>query len=386
MKRTGILASALGVAFGSLLALIATAPTAFAQDGKPAENPVLKFFGSTEITGLVDASYTYNLNTPKTACAKVGGVEIFNCLHNFDVAHNSFSLNLAELAVEKKPTTESRGGFRFDLDYGAAANIVGGFEPTGTTAYSNIQQAYVSYLAPTKSGSLQFDVGKFVTPAGFETIESKDNWNYSRSLLFALAIPYYHTGVRATFSPNDKVTLAGFVANGWNNVVDNNGGKTVGVSATLKPTAVFSLVGNYIGGGETTDSSIGWRHLFDATATYTVTPKLAFAVNVDVGQEGTARWQGVAAYAKFQANDWFAIVPRYERFSDRNGWATTVPQSLQDLTLTLEFKAKDNMLMRVEYRGDFSDKEFFVKDLSGQTKSQNVLTVAWMYSFSSKNP
>ena len=27
-------------------------------------------------------------------------------------------------------------------------------------------------------------------------IEAKDNWNYSRSLLFALAIPFYHVGVR----------------------------------------------------------------------------------------------------------------------------------------------------------------------------------------------
>jgi hypothetical protein len=29
-----------------------------------------------------------------------------------------------------------------------------------------------------------------VTPLGAEMIETKDNWNYSRSLLFALAIPY----------------------------------------------------------------------------------------------------------------------------------------------------------------------------------------------------
>ena len=38
------------------------------------------------------------------------------------------------------------------------------------------------------------DFGKFVTSAGAEVIESKDNWNYSRSLLFAYAIPYWHFG------------------------------------------------------------------------------------------------------------------------------------------------------------------------------------------------
>src|SRR5439155_17366158 len=120
------------------------------------------------------------------------------------------------------------------------AGIVAGFEPGGTTLYQNIQQAYVSYLAPAGSG-LQLDFGKFVTPAGFEVIETKDNWNYSRSLLFALAIPYYHMGVRASYSPTDKVTVTGFLFNGWNNVQDNNGGKSVGIAVSGKPTSALTI-------------------------------------------------------------------------------------------------------------------------------------------------
>ena len=88
---------------------------------------------------------------------------IFNCLRNFEVTHNSFSLNLAEIALEKKPTADSRGGFRIDLDYGPTANIVHGSEPGGTAIFQNIEQAYVSYLAPAGSG-LQLDFGEFVTP------------------------------------------------------------------------------------------------------------------------------------------------------------------------------------------------------------------------------
>ena len=63
-------------------------------------------------------------------------------------------------------------------------------------------------LAPIGTG-LQFDFGKFVSPLGNEVIETKDNWNYSRSLLFTLAVPYYHMGMRAIYSPSDKVMLAG---------------------------------------------------------------------------------------------------------------------------------------------------------------------------------
>ena len=150
---------------------------------------MLKFFSATEFTGFVDTYYSYNFNKPQSPCATFADVSAFNCLHNFDFAHNSFSLALAELAIEKKPTADSRAGFRVDFDYGATAAWVAAFDPGTSAVYQHIQQAYVSYLAPTAKGSLQFDFGKFVTPAGFEVIESKDNWNYSRSLLFSLAIP-----------------------------------------------------------------------------------------------------------------------------------------------------------------------------------------------------
>ena len=150
-----------------------TAAVAAKQDAA-----TMDFFRRTEVSGFVDTYYSYNFNKP-TACATVGGVAVFNCLYNFNVAHNSFSLNLAEVAFEKKPTADSRGGFRFDLDYGPTAAMVHASEPGGTSIYQNIQQAYVSFLAPAGEG-LQFDVGKFVTPMGNEVIETKDNWNYSR--------------------------------------------------------------------------------------------------------------------------------------------------------------------------------------------------------------
>jgi hypothetical protein len=355
----------------------------------PAENPVLTFFKGTELMGFVDTYYSYNFNTPRTACATVGGVAIFNCLHNFDVAHNSFSLNLAELALEKKPTTDSRAGFRVDLDYGATAAIVAGAEPGGTGIYQNIQQAYVSYLAPTK-GSLQFDFGKFVTMMGNEVIETKDNWNYSRSLLFALAIPYYHQGVRVVYSPNDKLTLQWHLVNGWNNTVDNNTGKSVGGSVTYKPTGALTLIENYMGGPETAGDNTGWRHTSDTIVTYTVDKKTSLALNYDIGHDDNSKqlWQGVAAYLKYQGNDWFAVVPRYEYLKDRDGFMTGQSQNLQEFTLTLEFKHKDGFLTRVEYRGDFSNRNdgYFLKNTGEFVKNQNAVTIGWVYAFSSKTP
>jgi hypothetical protein len=372
---------------GSAAAQTPAAPPAPAA---PAENPLLTFFKNTELSGFVDTYYSYNFNTPAKACATVGGVGIFNCLHNFDVAHNSFSLNLAEVALEKKPTTDSRGGFRVDLDYGSAAAIVAGFDPSPTSINQTIQQAYLSFLAPAGKGTVQVDFGKFVTQHGAEVIETKDNWNYSRSLLFTLAIPFYHEGVRVAYSPSDKVTLGANLSNGWNNIVDNNTGKTAGFMAMLKPTAAVAWTVNYMVGPEQTDDNSDMRHLFDTTITYTASPKVSLMLNYDFGKDTISRagvqWQGVAGYLKYTPKSWFALVPRYEFLKDGDGFMTGTSQNLQEFTLTSEFKHKDGVMMRVEYRGDMATTPYFIKHTRDRVKNQNVFTLGWVYAFSSKTP
>ena len=79
-----------------------------------------------------------------------------------------------------------------------------------------MKEAYLEYMAPIGKG-LQINVGKFVTPAGAEVIETKDNWNYTRGILFAWAIPYFHTGLSAKYAFNRKFALTGYLVNGWNN-------------------------------------------------------------------------------------------------------------------------------------------------------------------------
>jgi hypothetical protein len=53
----------------------------------------------------------------------------------------------------------------------------------------------------------------------------RDNWNWSRSNLF-FGLPFYHTGVRATYALTELgITAGGY--NGWNSVLDNNAEKSV---------------------------------------------------------------------------------------------------------------------------------------------------------------
>ncbi len=219
---------------------------------------------------------------------------------------------MVELVVDKTPeVTNSRTGYHVALGFGQAMNAVNGSDHGGLGFDQYLKEAYFSYLAPVGKG-LQVDVGKFVTPHGAEVIETKDNWNYSRGLLFSYAIPYYHFGMRAKYAFNDKYSLSGFFVNGWNNVVDNNTGKTYGIGFGWNPSKKFGIVQNYMVGPEENSLNRNVRQLSDTVITYSPTSKLSFIVNGDYGRgdrfiidpvtntfSHPVFWTGVAGYVKY---------------------------------------------------------------------------------------
>ena len=322
-----------------------------------------------DVGGYVDTYYGYNFN------------KVDPLLRSFDVQHNTFVLSAAEVNFTKAPTKDSPVGFRTDLFFGRAADLTAAFEPSsdGKEVFKHVQQAYVSLL----TGKVQWDAGKFVTPAGAEVIESQDNWNYTRSILFGYAIPFYHLGVRASVPVSDKVSLGGYLLNGWNNASEINGNKTVGFSATVKPSASLTWVANYLVGKETAGSSEN-RHLFDTTLTVAATSKLSLMANVDYGKEGEVSWWGVAAYAKLQATPAWALVGRYEYLDDTDGGFMTIGSKAQSLTLTSDHLIAGALKARLEYRLDFTDGDFFEKSDGSLTDKQSTVTVGLVYAFTGK--
>jgi hypothetical protein len=363
--------------FSALVALafvICTAAVASAQAATQTSNTP-KFFRNIQFGGLADAYYDYNYNQAEGDAP----------YRNFDTKHNKARFSMAQLWLMKAPAADDRVGFNVKIGVGHAADMIHAFEPSTLEAFDKIEQVYVSYLAPVGTG-LQIDAGKFVTQHGAEVIEAKDNWNYSRSLLFALAIPYYHAGVRATYVVNDKLSFMGAVVNGWNNLEDNNGAKTFGAQVIVKPVSQLSIVQNYMTGADQADNDDDVRHLFDTVVTVTATPKVSVMANYDYGKDSVAgsgvSWQGVAGYLKVQATPWFAVVPRVEWFDDPDGFMTGTGQTMKDATLTGEFKLMNGLLSRVEYRRDLSDSAVFTKNTGVKVKSQSTFGIGFLYSYS----
>lgn len=274
----------------------------------------------------------------------------------------------------------------FDLGFGKAFDTINANETN--SVMRTIEQAYVSLKPPSAKG-FQVDVGKFVTSAGAEVIETNGNWNYSRSLLFALAIPYYHMGVRTSMPVGKHFNGGISIVNGWNNVEDNNSGKTFVFSGNVTSSKV-TWFNNYMVGPEKTDTNEGNRNLYDTTLLFTPNSKVNAYLNFDYGVDknilqGEQRWVGVAAAAKFQANSWFALAPRVEWFNDADGFATGTAQKVKEFTLTGEFKMKEGLFTRVEYRRDWSNQMFFNRGAQlANADSQTTMLVGLVAYFGPK--
>jgi hypothetical protein len=154
---------------------------------------------------------------------------------------------------------------------------------------------------------------------------------------------------------------------------------------------------NYYGGPENPGTTTGMRNLFDTTLLLTPNAKFNAYINYDYGQNrdhiapggemdnNLIHWQGIAGAFHEQATAKQAIAGRYEYFKDYNGIQTGLAQTLNEFTATYEYKWVEGLLMRIEYRGDFSDKTFFTHDAAlGDKKNQQTLTVAFIAFFGPK--
>lgn len=331
--------------------------------------------------GVADGCWTYNANHPAEA-ADAGQNE----LYNFNDKANRFNPTLGELGLD---LSRHPVGATLTMIFGQANQLI--HNASSQWASNYVEQAFLSFWPGHLRGT-QLDFGQFVTSAGAEVIEPQDDWNYSRSLLFSLAIPYYHFGMRAT-APVTKTWTAGFqVVNGWNTIAADNGGLTLGLTSSFTQPKYGWSVNGYTGPIHSNGEQ-AYRNLVDSTLVLTPTPGFSAYLNYDYGQNRvgdrlspsgrSAHWQGIATAVRRQLPHESSIAARYEYFSDGDGFTTGKPQSLNEATLTFGHKWRKGLLSRLEYRRDWSDEDFFIRGASEAVKTQSTATVALIAYFGS---
>ena len=363
-------------------------PPADTKPAEPAASPPIFSIGGFDLTGHFDVGYTHLTGSGKF----VSGVND----RVFDFKHNQVFFHALDLQLAKTPE-EGFGGV-IDLTIGRDADTIAAYgtiskdkgPANGAKHYVDPTQFYVYYGA----GPFSIIAGKFVTSAGAEVIKSDGDVNYSRSILFGYAIPFTHTGARATYKVSDTLTLVGGVNEGWDAFQDPNRDVAVELGGTFAPSKAVSLIAMYHGGRELVTNypksdANGMRNLIDLVATFNATDQLTFVLNYDYATQdkgaangGKAKWQGVAGYVNYQFNDQWRLSVRGEYFDDRDGYRTGVAQKWTEGTLTVAYMPAKEWEIRAEGRFDHSDASAFLKsDGVTPTNRQSSFGLEVLYKF-----
>jgi len=351
-------------------------PAISPEDIKNIVNGIKDYLG---LSIYLQGGYTFNFRNPDSGT---------NRQRIFDQEANSFLLDLAQIQFAREAPLGGVG-YKLKLSFGETAKYIHSTGLGDPGDAFDLTEAYVNYVAPLGSG-LKVQFGKFATYHGAEVIEARDNFNYSRSFLFNYGIPFTHTGFLVGYTFSKALTTNLYLVNGWDTFNDNNKGKTFGTSFVVTPIEPLSMNFNFMYGPEQSDNSSHYRFLADWVGTFKATKNLTFTINADYANEEkdplnggkNSRWYGIAGYAKYDFTDWLSASIRAEYFGDTNGVRTGIAQSLKGITFTPEFRILKNLLVRPEYRHDWSNKDAFdSKNTTFTKKSQDTIAFSVMYTW-----
>ena len=297
--------------------------------------------------------------------------------------NNQLSINMAMLQIGLSGEV-----FRTKLDvmFGTYAQFNYAHEPA---IFRNIYQAYGG-VKLSKNKDLWLDAGIFESHIGFETAISSQNLTLSRSLA-AENSPYYLSGLRLVYQPNEKWFLLASLSNGWQ-VIDRRGdefhlpafGHQIQYNINKHILINWS---SYIGKESSQFFYRGMRY-FNNFYTSIKYKKLELNAGFDIGfQEQNLnndfkRWLTPLILVRYNFNDKIALATRFEYYEDigrniiddkyRQG-NYVVPFQLYGTSLNFDYNINKNVLFRLEgryfqsvnanlfeYRADRNDNIAFV--------------------------
>lgn len=365
-----------------------------------------------KFSGYLDSYYFMNLNQPSSR-SNLGSSGVSR---GFDRYPGQFQLGMLMTRGEYnlgKADIVAELGFGPNVEYGSYGNDFrykwGSVVAQSTYSSIMIKQAFINYRASDK---LTFTLGQFGTHIGYEYIDAPLNFHYSINNTFNAGIPFYHTGLKATYAFSSKVSLMGGIVNGTDMLNDNNRGKSFIGQLMVVPAEGLTLYFNTIQGNEANARATGkdtTSHfgVYDFVATYQLSEKLLLGTWLMFGTlkgeyqggtyfDKTVTWGGANLYMTYKFSDVFSLGARAEYFDNTSGARGLLTQGqgtdVQTYTLTGNFTLADgHLLLKPEFRLDNFKKmkgdensesqQFMDKDGKFTKNTQATIGMAAIFKF-----
>lgn len=299
------------------------------------------------LSGFLDVFYVYDFNQPQ-------GTERQPFLFNHN-RHNEFNLNLGFVKLELEHTKYRAN---LALQTGTYSNDNYSAEPG---LLKNIFEANVG-LSLNKKNNLWIDAGVFASHIGFESAISTDNWSITRSLL-AENSPYFLSGAKLTYNPNDKLEIAGLIVNGWQRIqrLQGNSLPSFGTQINFSPTEQVTLNWSTFIGTDDPDTTRRMRYFNNFYGQFQFTDKFGLIAGFDIGTQQRTKnssvydlWFSPVLIGQYSINKTWKIAIRAEYYQDETGIIikTVTPNGFKTtgLSLNLDYSPTENIICRLEGR------------------------------------
>ena len=331
------------------------------------ENSKSKFI----FAGYADLYYQYDFNKPSDKLRPP-------FLYNFK-KHDELNVNLALL----KGTFESK---KFRASLGIMAGNYSEFNLAAEPAL--LRHIYEANIGYNLSSRFSIEAGIFPSHIGCESAIAKDNWNLSRSLL-AENSPYYETGIKFNFNPNEKWSTSFIILNGWQNIKDYNSSKAIGTQVVFKPDEKWIFNSSTFIGNEKPKSSKQLRLFHNLHITCNISDKFKTLFMLDLGAEkkvdgrGYNNWMGTALLTQYSFSKKLTAAGRIELYKDRNGVIVSnyPPPGFRTtgIAVNVDYHPTKNIVLRTEARSLNASENIFERNTHRVKSNFALLTVAAFY-------
>ncbi len=342
-----------------------------------ANETVMTAVSSTTLSGYVSTTAIWN---PGTGNAALPGGSFGP---SGAAAQDGFSLDVISLSLSKAlDESEWAAGYNAQLWFGQnGPNSIGGVNQV--TDDTIIKNANVDLRIPVGNG-IDVKMGIFDSIIGYESTDFNANPNYSRNFGWGLE-PTTHEGVLLSYNVNEMISVSAGIANANTPTLGGNGRggaesqKSYMASVALTApdsmgflsgaTLYAGVLDGLVGAGSTADTS----NIYVGATIPTPVEGLAVGVSWDyrlengpgssaLGGTTSGAWaSALAGYVSYNVTEKIAAHYRIDwgqgtdgTFGDGLVAANATQDKVLSNTLTLDYKAWENVISRLELRWDHS--------------------------------
>jgi hypothetical protein len=251
---------------------------------------------------------------------------------------NEWDVQEVYLFSAKNTDTKGEGwdiGYRADLNYGMNArwDTEAGLE-SRFNRNPFYELALQQFYGEVAYNDLKVKIGHFISPVGFYTVGTFNNFFNTIPYTYQYGEPFTHTGFLANYQVTEKVNLGAGLIHGWD-AFDSSFNKHGGYlgTATINGNANDSLAYVQVYSHEPTQNAANaFTQRYFQTLVYTrplakISDKLTYIAQSDFGVQGqatatgkTARWYGLNQYLYYKKNDIVSYGVEFEWFRDEEGY------------------------------------------------------------------